>query len=340
MNFKPRPLRIFAYEYITGGGLIHEALPPSLAREGEMMLRALITDLLDIPGVEVVATRDPRLPALDLPVVVFTPRDALHAKNIFSHCVGETDATWLIAPESGKTLERLSREVLAQRCALVGSSPEAVAISASKSETVRVLSTRGIKMIPTYAASDAVAETSGLWVAKPNDGQGCLDTRLFDNFALAVAWAYTRDVGNFVIQPFVSGEAYSLSMLCRDGDAILLTGNRQNVMIRDGQFYYLGGEVNALDITQDPYPQLARDIATALPGLWGYVGVDFIASETGPVVLEVNPRLTTSYVGLRAALNMNPALLVLNLFDASAPLPVIKAKPNRIMVEVDGCDVA
>ena len=30
-------------------------------------------------------------------------------------------------------------------------------------------------------------------------------------------------------------------------------------------------------------------------------------------MLEVNPRLTTSYAGLRAALNVNPAALVLDL---------------------------
>ena len=41
-----------------------------------------------------------------------------------------------------------------------------------------------------------------------------------------------------------------------------------------------------------------------MPGLRGWVGVDFLWEETsgGVMVLEINPRLTTSFVGFRALL--------------------------------------
>ena len=44
-----------------------------------------------------------------------------------------------------------------------------------------------------------------------------------------------------------------------------------------------------------------------VPGLRGFVGVDLILDEQAPgvSVVEINPRLTTSYVGLRAALGQN-----------------------------------
>ena len=51
----------------------------------------------------------------------------------------------------------------------------------------------------------------------------------------------------------------------------------------------------------------------AIPGLWGYVGVDLMLAKEGPVVLEINPRLTTSYCGLRRALGINTAAMVLDL---------------------------
>jgi predicted ATP-grasp superfamily ATP-dependent carboligase len=41
--------------------------------------------------------------------------------------------------------------------------------------------------------------------------------------------------------------------------------------------------------------------------------VDLVATASGPVVLEINPRLTTSYCGLRPALHLNAAELVLRL---------------------------
>jgi predicted ATP-grasp superfamily ATP-dependent carboligase len=45
------------------------------------------------------------------------------------------------------------------------------------------------------------------------------------------------------------------------------------------------------------------------------VGIDVIVDTQGAVqVLEVNPRLTTSFVGMRDAVGVNPARLVLELF--------------------------
>jgi predicted ATP-grasp superfamily ATP-dependent carboligase len=42
-------------------------------------------------------------------------------------------------------------------------------------------------------------------------------------------------------------------------------------------------------------------------GLKGYVGVDLVLSKNGPIVIEINPRLTVSYVGLRRVSNLNLA---------------------------------
>jgi len=50
----------------------------------------------------------------------------------------------------------------------------------------------------------------------------------------------------------------------------------------------------------------AQHVVQALPGLRGLVGVDYIQTKDGPVVLEINPRATTSYAGLRAAMAQNP----------------------------------
>ena len=57
--------------------------------------------------------------------------------------------------------------------------------------------------------------------------------------------------------------------------------------------------------------RLARRAIGAVPGLAGFVGVDLILGrECGcPIdtVVEINPRLTTSYVGLRALARENLA---------------------------------
>lgn len=61
--------------------------------------------------------------------------------------------------------------------------------------------------------------------------------------------------------------------------------------------------------------ELACHALQALPPALGYVGVDLVLGKAGDgsedVVIEVNPRLTTSYVGLRAIAQDNLAVAML-----------------------------
>ncbi len=44
---------------------------------------------------------------------------------------------------------------------------------------------------------------------------------------------------------------------------------------------------------------IAERVVEAFPGLKGYIGIDFVLTEHKAFIVDVNPRLTTSYVGLR-----------------------------------------
>ena len=44
-----------------------------------------------------------------------------------------------------------------------------------------------------------------------------------------------------------------------------------------------------------------------MPGLQGYVGVDVVLGEETSWLIEINPRPTTSYVGLRRVIDLNMA---------------------------------
>jgi len=58
--------------------------------------------------------------------------------------------------------------------------------------------------------------------------------------------------------------------------------------------------------------RLAQQVAQALPGLKGFVGIDLVWHATqGPVVIELNPRVSCAYVGLSERLGRNLAAEVL-----------------------------
>jgi len=310
---------VFAFEFFSGGGLAQEPLPASLAREGDSMLTSLVGELAEVPGVEVVASRDPRMPVLAGCRTILPDPDEDPA-SLYARGLAAADAAWPTASESGGALERFARQTVASGKTLLGCSPAAVRLAASKRGTARVLHRAGIAAVPTFALLDQPRSIPGRWVVKPDDGAGCDCTEVVFDWVAAVE-RLRAEPGHLVAQPWIDGEPVSLSMICARGAARLLACNRQAIGLRDGRIYLERILVNAVSDGDGRWARLADRIAAAIPGLWGYVGVDLILSPAGPVVLEVNPRLTTSYCGLRAAVGTNTAALVLGLLATEGELP-------------------
>jgi predicted ATP-grasp superfamily ATP-dependent carboligase len=115
--------------------------------------------------------------------------------------------------------------------------------------------------------------------------------------------------------------------------AQLLGCNEQRVAVRDNQFHFLGTTVNSLPDSAGQFARLAQAVATAMPGLWGHVGIDFVLAERGAVVLAVHARVTASYAGLHASIGCNPAAMALDLL-AQPCAPRTWAKPLAVSVDV------
>jgi predicted ATP-grasp superfamily ATP-dependent carboligase len=309
------PQRLLVIEFVTGGGLAGLPLPEPLAQEGGLMLSALLRELRAIPGIALWTTRDHRLPPLPAPINAITlgPFDDPYA--VWGALMLEADAVWPIAPETGGALERLSRLVLDQGRRLIGSSPEAIAQTASKRRTAEVLGSAGIPVIPTYPARQGFPDSPSGWVLKPDDGAGCTDTFFSDDRRVLEGIARNYPQDGPIVQPYVAGTAASLSLLCRDGRTLVLACNEQRITREAERLCFGGVWVNGLSRETEALAPLAQAIARALPGLAGFVGVDLILAPAGPMVVEVNPRLTTAYVGLSEALDMNVAAAVLEVFD-------------------------
>ncbi len=334
-------VRIFVFEYVTGGGMLDETVPASLTYEGDMMLRALINDLAEIPNLHLTTLRDARLDEPDWGADVHYVYNEDDFRRGWQELLGEADAVWPVAPETGERLERASRQVVNAGKLLLSSRPDAVRVAASKLRTAVRLTQHGLPMVPTYALQDCPHDIASCWVVKPDDGVGCLGAHICrDEQELACMAAKESSGEVYVAQPFIEGVSGSLCLLCRDGEARLLSCNRQRVVVSNDEFHLLGCIVGGLADGHAGYARLARGVAAAMPGLWGLVGVDFIASAQGPLVLEINPRLTTSYLGLRDSLGENPAALVLNLIDGGDLAPARTHASAAIDVSLEADRVA
>ncbi|MDH3638315.1 MAG: ATP-grasp domain-containing protein, partial [Gammaproteobacteria bacterium] len=198
------------------------------------------------------------------------------------------------------------------------------------------LADHGLPAVATHRMHDRHEFASGPWVLKPDDGVGCEGARLCaDSDELRDTWVGMGRPAGYIAQPYVYGEPASLSLLCQGGEIDLLCINRQRMNIRDNRFSLNTCEVNALSDHRALVVGLVECLGAALPGLWGYAGVDLILHESAVTLLEVNPRLTTSYAGLKTALGVNPAQLVLSLAAGCDPGLGTGAGGAETIVEVE-----
>ena len=306
-------MNILIFEYITGGGMVGEALPITLVREGEAMLNAIACDLSDISEVQVSVMRDYRLHTYKQSMHEYVVTDECDYTEIIKSVENKIDALLIIAPESDGLLSKLCKQYSNRDFLLLNSSAESNALTGDKLKTYEYLSDFKIAQIPTYKTNDINLIESEKIIIKPIDGVGCENIYLLDNNNNLDNLPISIKNNNYIIQPYIQGQNASLSLLCWNGECGILSANIQNIKVINECLVLAGCVVNALD--RDVFAQFSADLIKALPELRGYVGVDIIITEDDDIILvEINPRLTTSYAGLKSACGLNAAELILKTF--------------------------
>lgn len=285
------------------------------------MLAALAADLTACDGVEVHTMRDARLheaaPVAGQRHIVASPAAA---RQVFSQQVQAADWTLVIAPELDGRLLACCQQVEQQGGRLLGPAPSLVALTSDKHATCEHLAASGVPVPVGWLWSadepdrlDTPSDSEGPWVVKRCDGAGSIEMHLAHTSAEVKELA--RSLGGRVrVERFCPGQPVSVAALCGPTGYVVLEPCRQHLS-HDGQFQYLGGSLPLSNKLRLRAIELTNRAVSTLPAPLGYLGVDLVlgADEAGgeDVVVEINPRPTTSYVGLRAASQTNLAATLL-----------------------------
>jgi predicted ATP-grasp superfamily ATP-dependent carboligase len=324
-------MRHFIFEFITGGGRVGQDLPESLLTEGELMLQSLVSDLRKL-DIELFVSRDSRLEKMDKSIKQYTVIESID-KELPTY-IKNMDVCWLIAPETEQCLQRYAEMFSKNKSVFIGSTFEAIKISSSKYLTNKTLSEKNISVVETGKLDQIIPESNIGWIVKPDDGAGAEGARLIPDKEKLKSFITSQCNSNFIIQPYTSGNHMSMSLLVCNGNVRLLGCNKQYVDISEDSIKLEKIGVNECLSYKDEMLSLAKEIVATVPGLAGYIGVDLIEQDGKLFVLEINPRLTTAYVGLSESLGCNVAAKILNAFY-SKKLPDINldsAKPVIVNV--------
>ncbi len=330
------PYRVLIAEYLLANNSAAKSVAPSMLIEAEAMLMAVLTDIAALPNIQATVmlstdsaqrlagsgTRIFQLPdnvrVLCSDLNPQTLSEILHAQSADS----VFDAVFLIAPECDGILVSLLKAVQTHDRSPIRSLNldwQLAETFADKLGTAAWLQQRGIPTIPTRAIDDTTAatlrsatpgESKYRVVLKPRDGAGAESIQIVPlNREFKTLPKLYSDDDRWLLQPYMPGLACSVGFLGGGSEkpTIILPPARQQIVITNDRLSYHGGQIPCESAIADHIASVAQQLVAAIGPFSGYVGADLLVNlavpENSPasvLVVEINPRLCTSYVGYRA----------------------------------------
>ncbi|HIP84098.1 MAG TPA: ATP-grasp domain-containing protein [Methanothermococcus okinawensis] len=263
-------MNIFLFEYALGS---NEDVDPHILLEGKLMFNRLLKDFLDNNFNVITLIGENH-------IKYYKPRDNL---KIYSHRGSEVTETFeevldreeidgalVIAPESDGILYTLTRSIEKRNILNLGSSSDGVKIGGNKYLTYKRI-------------KDVVKTPKTLpprrYIVKEIEGCGGSNQFIIQE--------------DHIIQEYIEGEPYSTSFI---------VGKKLYPLSLNRQYYrerrYIGGEINVDHPLKEKMIEESMKALKEIEGLNGYVGVDILLEGESIYILEVNPRITTSIVGI------------------------------------------
>ena len=313
-------MRVVIFEYISSGIRKPESLYPDLIKEADLMVNELGQRMKEA-GCDLVLFRSPSLPPplFEAEIIPLFEGDDWH--SILENELYKADAYIPLAPESDALLENLCLKAEQTHCTLLNTSASAVRETSNKQYTLKRLTEHHIPCISCYHIDQCTFPMSEDVVIKPNNGFACEYTFFIRAGDVPTS---TQKQHAQICQPYLQGTNTSLSIIyAPNAKPCILGVNHQEITLGEQDCFQLNAcHVNALAHLELDFEGLAADVQKCFTGLLGYVGIDLIVYDHTPYILEINPRLTTSFAGLARTTGVNPcAVLLAAVFGEPLPCP-------------------
>ena len=318
---------VFVLELVSTGFFGTE-IGDSFRREGRAMLDSVLADFRRIPGWVVSTLTEP-----------VSPGRFDHLQAAIS---GQRAASALIiAPEFDGLLEFCCDAARRAGMLLLNCGDRALALGADKWQLDEHLREEDLPTIPTTrrVLSDGPPDVPG--IVKPRFGAGSWLVRHVtsrDEWPEIAALYGAAGLSEALWQPYLPGRAVSVAALIPPDQPPRIFPVAEQRLSHDGEFRYLGGIIPA-DLRPEEVERvqaLASACLATLPGLCGLTGLDLIVpreAPLSPVIVEFNPRLTTSYIGYRRLCVDNLMEQLITPARRSGPL---RWHPGNITFEPEG----
>ena len=288
--------KVLIYEYFTGGGIINEELcSSSLLSEAKIIVNSVVNEYCKSQEYQVYYFLDSRLKLDNLGKSI----EVKSSEQLYDIKLLRTfDLILPILPEQNMELYSYCEFLAEQNIETLISSPETIKVLSDKYVFSSFCLKHNIPCIPSYLSSQINAIPHDTIIEKDRDGFGCSHVK-------KISKKDSIKRKKMIYQPYIKGNHFSLCVYYEKKSFKILTLNEQDIVLDNNKIKLRSLKVNVKNSHYLELYSILRNIYKSLPGLYAYVGVDLIMTRDKILVVEVNPRLTTSFTGISSTLGIN-----------------------------------
>ena len=295
---------IILYEYFTAQKKLKNNDKKTILKEAIQLSNYIALNLIKHPKIK------------ELHIVRNKNIEKIFNKKIINHEVSEHNSLKnilnnfkpgtrliLVAPETQMISIKLHNQ-LRKKFILLNSSLENIRRFSSKLKAYRNLEKKKISVVKVEKKID----NKNIFISKPTFGAGSLDIKILEGKNLIMK------PKNRVIQKFHPGKKGSFVMLCSENNFEVLCCNEQIVDINKKKISQTGLIMGGLESCRKEIEKIGRQIYENFSGLFGYIGVDILLEENQWKIIEINPRFTSSLIGLEESYGINSLQKISKLY--------------------------
>ena len=219
----------------------------------------------------------------------------------------QADAALVIAPETGQRLLQITRELESSGCRMLCPGSNLVALTGDKNLLGQRLVAQGFSAIPPgqplvdfLDARESGQVSNFPSVVKPADGAGSEGVALLRSRAELENWLQHcgAPLDRWRIEEYAPGLPVSVSVVGSDSGAIHLLPPLVQKFDAAPLGHWIGGSHVSDPTLVSRARRQVETVLSYLPPWTGYVGFDLVIGDAPDrdVLIEVNPRLTMSYL--------------------------------------------
>lgn len=300
-------MKILVFEYST------VLLDNILMSEGVNMLKSILSDLNDVEDYSV-----DYIVSDNLSFDEFPNCNVIHVDDLFSwldvNCK-YYDCCLFIAPEDDLIQYKITLILEKHEIPIIGSNSSASYTCTSKSRTYDEIPDNILK-VPSkiinvnnidYENINSILKKKKLIIKPDNRTSSDLIYKFNDIHQLKkIIKKYEKeDVLKALIQEYIPGNSISVSTICNNDHIDIISINSQEIKENTTQIEYTGCKTPIQHPLKKEIIEQTKKILTNIPGLRGFVGVDYIIHDKNIYFIEINSRITTPYIVLHELTDEN-----------------------------------